>query len=205
MAEEFNQGGEEALLAAIGYGKITPRMLANFLARDDEPEPVDTAPAAVEEQAAEGRDLADLKKVVIKGVEDVMIRFSKCCNPVPGDDIVGFITRGKGLAIHTRACPNMSSLDCNPDRLIDVQWARTQRGVHQVVLGVTCEDRPGVLAAVSAIISGMGVNIVRIDAGSSGDAHALITLTVEIKNLSQLQKVMASVRKAKGVLTVQRH
>jgi len=206
MADEFNQNSEEALLAAIGYGKVTPRMLAAFLARDDETPETDTSPKPKVATTTPGdqRDLTDLKKVVIKGVEDVMIRFSRCCNPVPGDEIIGFITRGKGLAIHTRSCPNMSSLDCNPDRLIEVQWARTQRGVHQVVLSVSCEDRPGVLAAISSIISGMGVNIVRIDAGSAGEANALITLSVEIRNLSQLQKVMANVRKAKGVLAVKR-
>ncbi len=206
MAAEFNVTGEDALLASIGYGKVTPRMLANYLSPDA---PVDTVepqgPADLAEEVSDRRKLADLKKVVIRGVEDVMIRFSKCCNPVPGDDIIGFISRGKGLAVHARACPNMTSLDYNPDRLIEVQWARTQKGFHQVVLGVTCEDRPGVLASISAIISGMGVNIVRIDTGSSDEASAVINLTVEIKNLAQLQKVMANVRKARGVLSLQRH
>ncbi len=207
MATEFNVTGEDALLASIGYGKVTPRMLANRLAPDDEPpEPgVADGPADLAEEVSDRRKLADLKKVVIQGVEDVMIRFSKCCNPVPGDDIVGFISRGKGLAIHTRSCPNMSSLDYNPDRLVAVQWARTQRGFHRVVLGVTCEDRPGVLAAITSIISGMGVNIVRIDTGSSDPDSAVVNLTVEIKNLSQLQQVMTNVRKARGVISIQRH
>ncbi len=207
MAEKFNLTGEDALLASIGYGKITPRMLANSMARGDEPqrtaEPDGPAELAVE--VSDRRKLADLKKVVIKGVEDVMIRFSQCCNPVPGDEIVGFISRGKGLAIHTRNCPNMPSLDCNPDRLIEVQWARTQRGFHQVVLSVACEDRPGVLAAITSIISGMGVNIVRIDTGSSDQASALINITVEIRDLPHLLEVMANVRKARGVLSLQRH
>jgi len=207
MAEEFNLKDEPVLLAAIGYGKITPRMLASFLGRSEKPDRAAemAGPADVEEQVSDRRRLADLKKVVIKGVEDVMIRFSKCCNPVPGDDIIGFISRGKGLAIHTRDCPNMSSLDLNPDRLIEVQWARTQRGLHRVILSVTCEDRPGVLAAISSIISGMGVNIVRIDTGASNDASAVINLSVEIRNLSELQKVMANVRKARGVISLRRH
>jgi len=207
MAAEFNVTGEAALLASVGYGKVTPRMLAKFLARHDPPAESEEpgTPADLKEEVSDRRKLADLKKVVIKGVEDVMIRFSKCCNPVPGDEIIGFISRGKGLAIHTRSCPNMPSLDCNPDRLIGVQWARTQKGYHRVVLSVTCEDRPGVLAAISSIISGMGVNIVRIDTDSSDEAHAVINLTVKIRNLSQLQKVMVNVRKAKGVLSIERH
>jgi guanosine-3',5'-bis(diphosphate) 3'-pyrophosphohydrolase len=207
LVGEFNITGEESLLASIGYGKITPRMLANVLSRGDETagsvEP--DGPADLQEEVRDRRKLADLKKVVIKGVEDVMIRFSKCCNPVPGDEIIGFITRGKGLAIHTRTCPNMPSLDCNPDRLIEVQWARSQKGFHRVVISVSCEDRPGVLAAISSIISGMGVNIVRIDTGSSNEVHAVINLTVEFRDLPQLQNVMAKVRKAKGVISVERH
>ena len=207
MAAEFNVTGEEALLASVGYGKVTPRMLANYLARGDQPEGKEESagPKGLQDEVDDRRKPVDAKKVVIKGVEDVMIRFSKCCNPVPGDEIIGFISRGKGLAIHTRSCPNMPSLDCNPDRLIEVQWARTQSGFHRVVLSVTCEDRPGVLAAISSIISGMGVNIVRIDTDSSNESSAVINLTVEIRNLSQLQKVMANVRKARGVLSLQRH
>ncbi|RLB06815.1 MAG: hypothetical protein DRG50_04615 [Deltaproteobacteria bacterium] len=140
--------------------------------------------------------------VKIDGIDDVLVRFAGCCNPLPGDRIVGFITRGRGVTVHTADCIN--ALAADPRRRIEVRWALEGDTTFPTRIRVYSTDRKGMLAAISSSISGNGVNITGAQIKTTGDGNAVSTFDIEIGNLKQLKKVINSLQKIKGVMRVER-
>ena len=135
----------------------------------------------------------------------MLIRFAKCCGPVPGDPIVGFITRGRGITVHARDCPNLAAGAVDSERTVDVEWAAAEQQALPVKIAVHIgRDRPGLLADISTAISSRHANIVKAEVTVTEDRKGLNHFTVEVKDLNQLQGVMGAISAVKDVIGVER-
>jgi guanosine-3',5'-bis(diphosphate) 3'-pyrophosphohydrolase len=195
---------EETLLAAVGYGKLTSHQVMVHLVP---PEVLETSQAAREEGALR-RLLRMVRRrapdgVRVSGVEDTLVRFGKCCDPLPGERILGFITRGRGVTVHSIDCPRV--LESDPQRRVEVVWEDgAQKTLRAVTVEVTCVDEPGLLAAMSKAISGAGVNISRAHVKSVPDKRAVNMFEVMVGDATQLNRVMRALSKVRGVTRVAR-
>jgi len=194
------------LFAAIGYGKVAPKQIMAKVVPADrlrEKPPEGPVTAAVRRVFGSGEE-----KIKVKGFDDLMVFRARCCNPIRGEKIVGYITRGKGVSVHSATCPNVVNLLYDPERRIDVEWDKTPAGDaaarYTVRLTMRVEDRKGLLAAVSAKIAAINTNIRNMEARPEDDEHARIEMTVEISDLKHLEKVLKAVRGVDGVLGVER-
>ena len=143
--------------------------------------------------------------VTVKGVDDVLVRFAKCCGPVPGDTIVGFITRGRGITVHAQDCPNLAGGAIDSERTVTVEWAVADQQALPVKIAVHIgRDRPGLLADISTAISSRQANIVKAEVTVTEDRKGLNHFTVEVKDLDQLKGVMAAISAIKDVIDVER-
>jgi GTP pyrophosphokinase len=144
--------------------------------------------------------------VSVGGINDIMVTYAQCCNPVPGDDIIGFVTRGRGLSVHTRDCDRVSHLD--EDRRIDVDWegsaGNEEAPRRPVDIRVYSADEPGLLANMSQAFSAAGVNISQAHCTTSDDRRAINTFEVLVSNVEQLNQAMRNIEKIKGVYRVER-
>jgi GTP diphosphokinase / guanosine-3',5'-bis(diphosphate) 3'-diphosphatase len=203
IAGEFGFGGEDDLLAAVGYGKITPNQIVGKLLPEEK-----LHERAVRKESRLGAAISKLRgktsseAVEISGVDDVLVRFGKCCNPVPGDDIVGFITRGKGVTVHTADC--RFALENDPERRIDVAWNKVKTSALPVKIRVHCHDVKGILANISLAIANCEANIVSALIQSTVDKRGENIFEVNVVDLAHLQQVMNAVMRVKGVITVER-
>src|SRR6267378_1374007 len=204
---DFNVQKADDLFASIGYGKIQPKQVLVRL----------VPPDTLREKAPEGPVTAAVKRVLgageekIKvrgGFDDLMVFRARCCNPIRGEKIVGYITRGKGVSVHSATCPNVVNLLYDPERRIDVEWdkgdAADKSAPYTVKLTMEVEDRKGLLAAVSAKIADINTNIRNMEAHTDDDRHARIDVTIEISDVKHLERVMKSLRTVDGVLDVER-
>ncbi len=208
---------EEDLLAAIGYGKISPNQIIQRiippekLAQEQRPQAASAGQSSGVLGTSFTRMTEVAKKLVgrqsksgvqIGGVDDVLVRFGRCCNPVPGDPIAGFITRGRGVTVHTVACEKALATD--PERRVAVNWDVRGDFKRPVTLRVLTADRPGLLADISNTFSKRGVNISQANCRATGDDRAVNTFEVTISDLKQLTDLMRSIEALSGVFSVER-
>ena len=205
IAAEFSAQKADDVFAGLGYGKITARALLTRLVGQEalRERSADSAPAGPRRPAAAAAGAAD-QKIKVRGVDDLMVFRARCCNPIRGERIVGYITRGKGVSVHSAACPNVVNLLFDPDRRIDVEWDTGQDTPYTVRLKISVEDRRGILADVSSRIADIETNIKDVEANVGVDQRGSIRMTVEISDLKHLEKVMRSIRDVDGVLAVER-
>jgi guanosine-3',5'-bis(diphosphate) 3'-pyrophosphohydrolase len=140
--------------------------------------------------------------IKVQGEADILVKFAKCCSPVPGDSIVGFISRGHGVVIHTRDCPK--ALDLDPARRVDVAWDDEAKTLRPVAVQVTCSDRPGLLAAMSKLFTEHGVNISQAKCRTTEDGRAVNTFQVTVGHLDQLKTVLRNLETIQGVVSATR-
>ena len=200
---EFGLTKVDDLFSEIGYGKVQPKQVL-----------IKTVPAdKLREKPPEGPVTAAVKRVLgtgeekikVKGFDDLMVFRARCCNPIRGEKIVGYITRGKGVSVHSATCPNVVNLLYDPERRIEVEWDKGNEGSRYTVkLTMEVEDRKGLLAAVSAKIADINTNIRNMEARTDEGENARIDVTIEISDLKHLEKVIKSLRGVDGVLGVQR-
>jgi len=203
----YGLGSEEEFFAAVGYGKVSPRQAVGRLLPPEEVQALAEAEETKEKKA--DRKPARLRPsdegVRIRGIDDILVRFSKCCSPVPGDEIIGFITRGRGVSIHAVDCPNAVSLMADPERQIAVHWDGQRKGAHQVKIRVQIgKDRPGILAEISTAISGTNTNIAQAEIRVTEERTGVNTFVLEVSDLRQLQAAMQAIQKVDGVVGVER-
>jgi GTP pyrophosphokinase len=196
----------DELFAQLGYGKLSPRFVLDKLVPQGE----------LKERAPENAVVSAVKRVLnpsaatkdrikVSGAEDLMVFRARCCNPIRGEKIVGYVTRGKGVSVHCASCPNVVNLQYDPERRIDVEWDKgTDVAPYTVRLTMRVEDRKGMIAELSSRIANINTNIVNLEASTGADSHARIDMTVEISDLKHLEKVMKSIRGVEGVLGVER-
>jgi GTP pyrophosphokinase len=144
------------------------------------------------------------EKIKVRGADDLMVFRARCCNPIRGEQIVGYITRGKGVSVHSMSCPNVVNLLYDPERRIEVEWDKgADAAPYTVRLSIQVEDRKGILADVSAKIAGINTNIRNVEATTDA-SMGRIDMTVEISDVKHLQKVIKSLRSIDGVVDVER-
>lgn len=208
VAAEYGCGKIEDLHAALGYGKYSARQVLHKLAPEvvpsDVPRPRPAAPLPADGQSvAAGEDLV----IKVRGVDDLMVYRAKCCNPIRGESIIGYITRGKGVAVHAQNCSNVQNLLYEAERKIEVEWARSTRESFPVKLTVYTDDRPGMLHQVTSVFFNESCNISTLDARQdherSGEG-AVVEMTVDIRDKKQLERVLATMRRISGVRDIQR-
>ena len=204
VCAEFGAQKADDLLAQIGYGKISSRQVLDRLVPQGqllEAAPEHPVLSAVKRVLRPG---AEPDRIKVRGADDVMVFRAKCCNPIRGEKIVGYITRGKGVSVHAATCPNVVNLMYDPERQIDVEWDKGQDAKpYTVRLTMEVEDRQGILADLSARIADVNTNITNLEA-TTGDQRGRIEMTIEIKDVKHLEQVIKSIRAVEGVLDVER-
>ena len=200
LAADLGFASVDDLLASVGYGKTSVHHLLNRLA----PAALLEAPERPKASSSATRPKAD-EGVRIRGVDDLLIRFAKCCNPLPGDTIVGFITRGRGLTVHSRDCLTVAKSVLDRERLINVEWdveSPTSRPVRiAVYIG---RDRPGLLSEITGAISAQNGNITKAEVTVTDDRKGINNFVVEVADLKQLQGIMTAIRTVRDVINVER-
>jgi GTP pyrophosphokinase len=192
------------LIAALGFGKVAASQLLQQLVPPEKLSESPAEPAPSTGLTALFRKVAgrSAEGVRISGIEDVLVRFGRCCNPVPGDPIIGFITRGRGVTVHTAGCDKVMGLD--RERRVDVSWDARPDVRRPASLKVVTDDRAGVLAAISNVISGAGVSIIQAVCRTIGPGRAVNEFEVTVGDLKQLKDVMKAIERVEGVQSVER-
>ena len=208
VAKEYGYSKMEDLHAALGYGRFSARQVLQKLAPErvqqaELVEPPKPAPAHVSGAPADTGDLV----IKVKGIDDLLVYRAKCCNPIRGESIVGYVTRGKGVAVHSMNCANVQNLMYEVERKIDVEWARATTQNFPVKIVISTDDRPGMLNQLTSLLFAEQCNIRSLEARGDDKRNgegAVIEMTVEIKDKKQLERVVSSVRRISGVRDVER-
>ena len=205
VLEHFGHATVDELYLAIGYGKLAARTVVDFVAPEEEPSPASIREGRIESFVRKVADKVagrDSHGVVLNGIDDVLVRYTKCCNPLPGDEIVGFITRGRGITVHRRGCAK--SLDADPDRRVEISWDPHAKINRPVQVRVTTQNRPGILATVGSTFHEQGINISEATCRASDDGRATNTFTFLCADLQQLKSVIRKLQRIQGVINVER-
>jgi len=209
VAEKFNFSNDEDMYAAVGYNGITAAQIANRLTEKWRKKRDQEQDKHITEAVSELKQFGNGKKrdsgVQVQGIDNLLIRLSKCCNPVPGDDIVGFITKGRGVSVHRSDCPNVHSTDAK-QRLIPVEWesSANDRREYNVEIEISGFDRRGLLNEVLQAVNETKTNINSVAGKSDRNKMATITMAISIKNISHLQKVVEKIKQIPDIYSVRR-
>ncbi len=208
VAGEYGFGKVEDLYAGLGYGRFSARQVLQKSAPTQLQEAEESAPAVPEIAPAPPARKHDSDEVIkVKGIDDVMVYRAGCCNPIRGEAIVGYVTRGKGVAVHSKLCPNVQALLYEVERKIEVEWARNAGESFPVHLLVHTDDRPGLLNQLTSVLSNENANIRNLEAKTALDQNsdgALVEMTVDIRDKKQMEKLVAAMRRISGVRDVER-
>jgi GTP diphosphokinase / guanosine-3',5'-bis(diphosphate) 3'-diphosphatase len=204
--EALRLSNVEELLASVGYGKIDASEVLAVVS----PKAEDGKDSLPPESLKEGALTSFVKKFIkrdeggirLSGIDDVLVRYAKCCNPLPGDDILGFITRGRGVTVHRRGCNK--AFDTDPDRRVEIQWDSKAKINRAVQLRIVTANRPGILATVGQTFSAQGINISEANCRAGDDGRAVNLFTFMCQDLTQLKGVMRALQKVTGVVAVER-
>lgn len=216
VASDYGLGRPDDLIAGIGYGKYSAKQVLGRLVPDSSTD--HAAPGVDEEKPASGLTSvvrrvfggnATNAALTVKGHDDLMVYRARCCNPIRGEEIIGYVTRGKGVAVHAKGCPNVINLINEPERRIAVEWAREGKSKDGAAAGfpvkltVFCDDRSGMLKQIATIISDENTNIRNIEARTA-NRQANIDVVIDIEHLKHLEHIISGLRKIPGVRDVQR-
>ncbi len=196
VLKSFGIQSLEDLYVLVGFGKLSAHQIVNRLSPERAEEEITPK---ISKPAKTGRSI-----IKIKDIDNVLYHIGKCCFPVPGEKVIGFITKGKGVTIHRLDCLNLERLALNPERLVDVEWSHDGNTTSPVKLSIESLDKPGILAELSALISAANVNISYIKANATHDKRAIIVLILEITNTKQLADILNKINRIDGVLNIRR-
>lgn len=209
VAASFHLDSEEALYASVGYGGVTLNGVMSKLVELYKKEQKLTVTKDLSQLLAELKPRRSKAKashgILVKGEEGIMVKLARCCNPIPGDPVIGYITRGSGISVHRTDCPNV--LSNNPDeqrRLIEVSWDITTDAVYKVNIVINASDRPGMMADIMQVTSEAKLNINALNCRTDKHKNAYITMGLDISNLEQLDNIMNKIKRMKGVYSVER-
>ena len=200
IAVERGYASVEEMTRMVGYGRLSAVQLVNWLVSPDA-EPVKGKDHGVSRTASAPSSLQSVK---VMGERDVLMQLSKCCAPVPGDPILGYLTRGRGLTIHAKGCPKLETMDYENDRLVEVEWEPASEEKHSVKVCVLTFDRPGVLANVSSAISASKANISQAEITTGEDQKAVLDFRIEISNTRHLERTLEAIGRVDGVISAKR-
>jgi len=195
LARDFALKDAGELFGAIGFGRLSVHQVVHKIAPE--------APKEAEEhKTAERKKKGEGSGIIVKGEENLLVRFARCCRPIPGDEIVGYITRGRGITVHRRNCTYVEEED--PHRLVPVEWEREPQEVHEIEFSVLCQDKPGMLGSITAILGEQRINITKLKAHSLASGSSVCVFRVSVKSLAELEALFAKVRRLSGVERIER-
>lgn len=194
----------DSLFTAIGFGKLPPHQVVEKLLPKETLEEYRKKSTAVKVARKPSSKEKDIGIKVKNFGDQMMIRIGKCCNPVPGDPIIGYITRGRGISVHHKECPSVDALTNETERMIEVEWDTVHKTPFQTPLAIVGEDQPGLLATISSLLASLDVNITRANVVQATHKRAFFELDVEIFDLSHLKKILEALKKTKGVIHAER-
>lgn len=194
----------DELIRLVGYGRLAPDQIVSHFHEGAEQKPLPSVKSGAPSLHHKSQGLLQEGSVKFGGSKDVLMQLSKCCKPVPGEPIRGYITRGRGLTIHATDCPNFQSLEWDHNRLVEVEWDSDLEGTHSVEVSVLTLDRPGVLAKVSAGISQCQANITRAEISTREDRKAVLDFVIEVKNTAHLELILQEIQRVDGILSAKR-
>jgi GTP pyrophosphokinase len=198
VAQQAGFDTTDDLAAAVGFGHMpTAQVIGKLTAASTQ-----TEERPIVQKAPTGK--SDDKGVKVRGARDLLMQLSRCCNPVPGDRILGYITRGRGLTIHAIDCPNLEALDYDRERLVEVEWDSATPSTHAVKVSVMAVDKTGVLANVSSAIAECRANISRAEIATREDRKALLDFIIEVSGTQHLDQVLKAIERVDGVITARR-
>jgi GTP pyrophosphokinase len=201
IAKELSFHSVEDMIAQIGFGKISPRQVVGRLKPKLDMK-ADKSQGLVSKMVSRFRRPRTDHGIRVDGVSDMLIHFAKCCSPLPGEKVVGFITRGRGITVHLASCGHIEKAD--PDRLVPVSWDTVGKEAYPASLRVTSVERKGILADISTIISQKDANIIHAEIKTTVDNKGIAFFTLEVESYKQLQEIMSAIKKVKNVLIVER-
>ncbi|WP_427339089.1 RelA/SpoT family protein [Caloranaerobacter sp. DY30410] len=204
VASKLSLSSIDDLYAAVGYGSITVSQVIHRLKElHKEYYKNDNKDENIVKQTKNKKEYRPTQGVKIKGIDNIMVRFSKCCNPVPGDEIIGYITRGRGVSIHRKDCPNIADLSIQ-DRFIEVEWDDAKKVSYLAEIQIKATDRPGLLSEITQLLTEKNLTVTSLNARTNREKIALINLVLEIKSVEQLNELMRKIRGINGVIDVYR-
>jgi GTP pyrophosphokinase len=197
LFKELHVDSLDALLSSIGFGRVSPKHVARHFLPEEEVKKDD-----IPEKKHKKGSGSEAIGVSLSGVDDIMVNFAKCCHPIPGDEIIGYISRGRGIIVHTTSCPHV--VDMDQERLVSVNWDAAEKREYQVEMKVVCHDSKGVLAEISSAISALDINIVHADVNTDTGGRVTCNFGVNVGSLKQFNELTVAVRKLRGVISVER-
>lgn len=206
--ERYKFNGIDDMYASVGFGAITPnKIISKMLEEYRKTHKEDDVEEKIEElskQKAVRRKTPDTG-IIVKGIDNCLVKLSKCCNPVPGDEIVGYITKGRGVSVHRKDCKNVKELLSEENRMIDVSWYNDKPSAYNVDIAVFSNDRDGLLADIIAVISSQKTPLMAVTSKVSKERIVLTELTIEVQNIAQLNNTIKALRKVDSVYDVKRN
>ncbi len=210
LLKRFNMNEPEDIYAAVGYGGITTGQVTHKLLEQARKERREAALQAKLETMGSGADSKAQDKpghnagVIIEGDADMAVRFARCCSPLPGDDILGYVTRGRGVSIHRKDCPNIGDLMMDPDRIVEAHWASDARNSYTASIQIEGQERTGLLMEISQVLANMNISISTMSAKTDKNDIVWIQLSFDVVSAEQLDNILKSMRKIRGVNRVYR-
>ncbi len=205
--DRYKYNSADDMYASVGFGAISPgkivaRMLEEYR-KDHENENLE---AKLEELSKERTKISKPSNngIVVKGIDNCLVKLSKCCNPVPGDEIIGYITKGRGVSVHRKDCPNVKSLISEEDRMIDVYWYEAEKAKYNVEIEIDANDRSGLLSDIIREIEDTKSKLVAVTSKATKERIAITEVTIEVENIDELNKVLKQLRKIDSVYEVKR-
>jgi len=186
----------ESMFENVGYGKLTSYQVLSKIIPQEKISPLIVPLTKPKKRMDQG--------VKVQGINDIMIRFSRCCNPVPGDEIIGYITRGRGVSVHKVDCSNVDFISAEKDRLVKVEWIKTEELFYPVRIKIIADDRPNLVSDIMLIFSSLKITVSAINAITDKNNIANIDVTLSINNLNQLQEIIKKIKKIRTILNVKR-
>ncbi|MCH7623402.1 MAG: bifunctional (p)ppGpp synthetase/guanosine-3',5'-bis(diphosphate) 3'-pyrophosphohydrolase, partial [Nitrospinae bacterium] len=190
----------DSLVMGIGIGKVSVHSFVHKLLPKEKQKKAKLNRIKLKEKAPKKTRENAIKVKCFN--DDILLRVGKCCNPLPGDPIFGYITRGRGVTVHHIDCPGIRELGDESERLVEVEWDTGQKTIYPTKISIVTEDRPGLLASISSVLAKCEINIIKANVQQGPNKRAFFDLSIEIENLAQLNKTLDKVRKVEGVILV---
>ena len=204
VAQQMRYEDVSALYAAVGEGHVSTQSVLEKVTALINQSSANTGTIDLPEIGRRRNTRNSDSGILVRGAPDILVKLAKCCTPVPGDGIVGFVTRGSGVSVHRNDCPNVASLQSEPDRMIEVEWAPTTKSIFMVQIQVEALDRGGLLSDVTRVLSEHHVNILSATVSTSNDRLALSRFVFEMGDIVHLDRVLNAVRRIDAVYDVYR-
>ncbi|HDG98170.1 MAG TPA: bifunctional (p)ppGpp synthetase/guanosine-3',5'-bis(diphosphate) 3'-pyrophosphohydrolase [Desulfobacterales bacterium] len=201
IAKDLSLHTLDDLYAQIGLGKISPKQVVGRLRQKLGLEE-EKQPGIVSKMVRRLKRRRPTQGIKVKGISDVLVRFANCCNPLPGEEVIGYITRGRGITIHNRNCRHIQ--DANPERLVEVSWQSSDEDVYLARLRVTSMDKKGILANISAVIAQKDANIIQAEVKTTADKKGVALFAIEVENYPHLKEIMNAIKRIRNIITVER-